>query len=49
MGFAKARTDMIKLWQPAIRRGSDEAMPGRLRYLQLHPEMLTLVPCCWAG
>jgi tetratricopeptide (TPR) repeat protein len=41
----KARTDMIKLWQPAVRRGSDEAMTrATLRYLQLHPEMLTLVP-----
>ncbi len=41
----KARTDMIKLWQPAVQRGSDEAMTrATLRYLQLHPEMLTLVP-----
>lgn len=41
----QAITDMVRYWQPAIQRGTDEAIErAAQRYLKLHPELLTLAP-----
>ncbi len=37
---------MVKYWQPAIRRNSEEAMTRAARhYLKQHPEVEFLIPC----
>jgi tetratricopeptide (TPR) repeat protein len=41
----QAITDMTRYWQPAIRRGTNEAIEqAARRYLKQHPELLTLAP-----